>query len=139
MVHTVKLEKKCTNLSGNLRDLFRDQQVFRLTGADEIKSNFQNGGVFVLKFKDRGFIHGRFIQITDTEINLEWNVEGFGRPAEILTMVSLQYVEGAGGNQLVLKHSNIKNEGSATAKRRSWTEILDKLCGMSETSEAKKI
>lgn len=108
-------------------NLFRDNTVFKLTGADEIQNDFRNSGMFYLKFNDRGSIHGHYIKITEDKIILNWNVEGFNRPKEIDTKLEISLNENGDNCLLTLSHKNIKHEEAAKAKEIAWTEILDEM------------
>jgi len=108
-----------------IRQLFGDDILFRLTGADEISSEFETGAAFRLTFNDRGIIHGQFIKIGGDEVVLEWNVEGFQRPGETKTVVEISLVEDNRQCVLSLKHGNIMSNESAAAKERAWGELLD--------------
>ncbi len=108
-------------------DLFRNNTVFELTGADEIQSDFKTGGAFHLTFKNRGVIHGFFNKISVDEIILDWNVDGFQRPSEINTTVDITLRKNKAGSVLTLNHKNIMHEEAANAKQKAWAEILDNL------------
>jgi uncharacterized protein YndB with AHSA1/START domain len=56
---------------------------FKLTGADEIMFDLRPGGEFEFKFKERGSIRGMFQGVRPpNQVDLLWNVAGFGRPEE---------------------------------------------------------
>ena len=101
--------------------------MFKLTGADEIHSDFISGGSFLFIFNNRGRIYGKFLTITDREIIMEWNVEGFNRPNEIMTSVEIALQDQTENCVLTLNHKYILNEGAAMAKQRAWMEILNEV------------
>jgi len=123
--HIVVLTKVYSADRSTLFNLFRDGTVFKLTGADNIQSVFETGGPFRLTFHNRGVIAGRFIEITDAGITLEWNVDGFKMRPQTETIVEISLVDDAGKCTLTLVHKNIVHEPSAVVKRKAWAEILD--------------
>ncbi|HKR03036.1 MAG TPA: hypothetical protein VJY62_00265 [Bacteroidia bacterium] len=125
--HTVFLERTYNAETQTILNFFKDTTIFKLTGADDIQADFKTNGLFCLAFNGRGTIHGRFIKITDKEIIMEWNVDGFQRPEEIKTLVEI-YIYGDNGKcTLALNHKNIVHAEAAAAKQRAWTEILDEI------------
>ncbi len=108
-------------------NLFKDGTIFKLTGADAIQYDFNVNGDFLLIFENRGRIYGRFLTIKANNINMEWNVEGFQRQVELITTVDVSIFGNNGECTFTLNHLNILHEDSAAAKRRAWTEILDKV------------
>lgn len=108
-------------------NLFKDGTIFKLTGADAIQYDFKVNGGFLLIFENRGRIYGRFLTITANNIKIEWNVEGFEKPVELMTSVEVSIFGNKGECTFTLNHLNIFQEDSAAAKRRAWTEILDKV------------
>lgn len=125
--HTVSLEVLYNQKPESVLNLFKDHTVFKLTGANEIHADFRTGGSFSFIFINRGTIYGKFIKIADTEIIMDWNVEGFQRPAEINTLVNISLQENEGSCLLSLVHQHIANQEAALAKQRAWKEILDKI------------
>jgi hypothetical protein len=111
--------------TATLAKLFRDNTVFRLTGADVIQADFRTGGSFRLIFNNRGTIYGQFIEIAYSEFVLEWNVEGFQRPKEDKTIVEISLRQEGLKSVLTLKHKNIPDESSASVKQRAWMGILE--------------
>src|SRR5438067_6217780 len=86
-------------------ELVKSGMLFELTGADEINFDFWEGGVFHLLFKDRGHIDGTFVEIIPaSKILLSWNVEGFGKPSENDTKVSVSIEENE-NTTLTIEHS----------------------------------
>jgi len=124
-MHHVSLEKDYTRSADTIMDLFHDHRFFQLTGADTIETTFKVGGPFRLLFEDRGKIYGHFVKITDDEIILDWNVEGFNRPNEVATVVTVNVKRLGGGCKITLTHTNIQHSVAAAAKKKAWTEILD--------------
>ena len=125
--HFISLQKTYDEGIEAIFNLFMDGTVFKLTGADHIQSDFKAGGLFRLMFNNRGAIHGQFIKINKTHIIIEWNADGFQRHSEIKTLVEITLSGGNGKCILTLDHKNIKQEDSASAKKRAWTEILDNI------------
>jgi uncharacterized protein YndB with AHSA1/START domain len=100
--------------------------LFKLTGADKISFDFKPGGEFRLEFFNRGVISGVITHIAEPyEVQMKWNVEGFGREAEN-TEVQIT-ITGGEKTELLLEHRNIRSEEAFAAKRKAWTEILNKL------------
>ena len=108
-------------------NLFRNNTVFKLTGTNEIQSDFKTGGSFRLTFDNRGTIFGHFTKIANNEIILEWNVDGFQRAPEIKTIVEIKLKQDNENCILMLHHKDIAHEEAANAKQKAWTEILDDL------------
>lgn len=106
-------------------NLFKDGTIFKLTGADEINYDFMEGKEFVLTFKDRGKIFGEFTKVSNSELILDWNVEGFNRPPETNTVLKISFSQNGNKCFMTLKHSKIINRESAEAKNIAWREILD--------------
>jgi hypothetical protein len=125
--YNISLTKTYNTGVETILNLFRDSTVLKLTGADDIQSDFKAGGPFRLTFNNRGTIHGHFIKISDNELILEWNVEGFQRPEEIKTIVEISLRQDDGKCILTLNHKNIMQTDSADAKQRAWTEILENM------------
>jgi len=125
--YTVSLEKTYRCSKEAILNLFRDNALFTLTGADNIQSEFNTGGLFTLVFTNRGVISGKFTKITGNEIVLDWNVEGFQRPREVNTIVKIMLREENESCILSLIHKNIMHAGAAEAKRKAWTEILEEI------------
>ncbi|MEO8150541.1 MAG: SRPBCC domain-containing protein [Bacteroidia bacterium] len=123
--HNIHITKNISASREAVFNLFRDNTVFKLTGANEIESDFKVGGKFSLLFKNRGTISGRFIKLTESEIILEWDVEGFNLPKETNTILKISLMQEEQMCLIELIHSNINNADSAAAKKRAWTEILD--------------
>ena len=123
--YSVKLEKIFYSSRKNILDMFRNNTVFRLTSADKVENDFRTGGAFDLKFSDRGRVFGKFIKISDDEIIINWNVEGFDLPKETGTVIKFTITEENEKCILKLEHINIVNKESAEAKKEGWTEILD--------------
>ncbi len=63
MAHLVSLTKTYAAVSDEIMNLFSDNSIFRLTGADDIQSDFRAGGLFRLTFRNRGVISGHFAGI----------------------------------------------------------------------------
>jgi len=122
---TISLTRSYPVASAVIVDLFKNNTVFELTGADTIENNFKTGGSFHLGFNNRGSIHGHFLSITNNEIILEWNVDGFNKPQEIKTNVQISWRQEGTNCVLTLIHKNIAHEEAAKAKEKAWTEILD--------------
>ena len=122
---SVSIEKSYAAPAIVILNLFRDSTVFKLADPDMIGNDFEEGGSFFLSFSNRGEIDGTFIKITENEIVLEWNVEGFGRPPEINTRVEITFSNENERCILKLDHKNIMHEEAAKAKHKAWTEILD--------------
>jgi hypothetical protein len=110
-----------------IMDLFRNNTVFELTGANEIQSDFKTGGTFRLTFNNRGIIYGIFTKISEDEIILDWNVEGFQRPAEINTTVEINLRKDHANCILIFNHKNIAHVEAANAKEKAWTKIFDNI------------
>ena len=125
--YSVSLQKIYFSNALTILSLFKDGTVFKLTGADEIHSDFISGGPFLLIFNNRGRIYGKFLIITDKEIIMEWNVEGFNKPNEIMTTVEITLQDQAENCVLTLNHKFIIDEGAAMAKQRAWMGILDQV------------
>lgn len=125
--HTISLQRTYTTETETVLKFFKDTTIFKLTGADDIQADFENDGLFFLAFNGRGTIHGRFIKITDKEIIMEWNVDGFHRPREIKTLVEISAYNDNGKCILALNHKNIVHAEAAAAKQRAWTEILEEI------------
>ncbi len=122
----------CLSHSYNLCPEFFFEQIrngtlFRLTGANEIDApEFQEGGFFKLLFNERGTISGSIIHLSDSQLWLKWNVDGFGRAPEHDTEVRISMLH-SDKTELTLEHRGIKSNESAVAKERAWTEILKEL------------
>ena len=123
--YEISLEKNYTFSKYKIIDLFRDQRFFQLTGADTIETTFKIGGPFRLIFNNRGIISGHFVKISDDEIILDWNVDGFDKPKEVGTSVTIKLERLGEGSKLILNHTNIQHSEAAAAKKKAWTEILD--------------
>jgi len=108
-----------------LLDLFRDNIIFKLTGADRIQNDFKDGGKFYLEFNSRGNIHGQFLKISENEIILDWNVNGFNRRDESNTIVQITLIQEKENCKLIINHKNILSKESSEAKRKAWTEIFE--------------
>lgn len=121
----VFLTKIYTANTETILNLFRDNTVFKLTGANDIQSDFKTGRPFFLTFNNRGTIHGQFIKIADSELILEWNVDGFQRPQETKTIVEISLKQEREKCILTLNHKNIVQADSVNAKHRAWSEILE--------------
>ncbi|HMG13818.1 MAG TPA: SRPBCC domain-containing protein [Saprospiraceae bacterium] len=125
--HILSITKSYNTNTEALFNLFNNNTVFTLTGADEIESDFRTGGKFCLRFKDRGVIQGQFIEITPPKLILEWNVEGFQRPDEVGTIVEIMFKQEGEQCILNLRHRNILSAESLEAKRRAWGEIMEEI------------
>ncbi|MBS1516723.1 MAG: SRPBCC domain-containing protein [Bacteroidetes bacterium] len=125
--YEVFLHKTCNSDKDVIMNLFRDGTVFKLTGADEINFDFHEEGEFNLIFRSRGKIFGSFVKISDNELILDWNVEGFNRPPESNTALKISLLQNDDMCTLTLEHRNISNEEAASAKKLAWTEILDEM------------
>jgi len=123
--HTVSIEKAYHSSKEAILNLFRDNTIFKLTGADDIQSDFAVGGAFQLTFNNRGTISGKFTEITEDKITMEWNVDGFQRPSEIETVAEFTVTQENDMCVLKLTHKNISFLEAAKAKKRAWTEILE--------------
>jgi len=122
---TIFLKRIYVVKSETIFNLFKRGKIFELTGANDIKNDFEIGGAFSLTFNNRGIIYGQFQKITAQEIILEWNVEGFERPKETKTIVEISWRQDHEKCILKLDHKNIVEADSANAKRRAWKEILE--------------
>lgn len=123
--HKVYLTKIFKSNSKSILNLFKDGTVFRLTGADVIQFDFREGEKFQLTFKHRGKIYGSFTKISDDELIIDWNVEGFNRPKESNSLLKISLFQKDDQCELKLGHSNILNKEAAIAKKNAWTEILN--------------
>ena len=123
----INLTKTYTANLSAIINLFRDNTIFEFTGANEIESDFNTFGKYHLTFSDRGIIYGQFIKIEENELVLEWNVEGFQRPTELKTILSIHLQQNNEQCILTLSHKNIVEADSADAKRRAWKEVLEGL------------
>lgn len=126
-IHNITISRTYSTDLSTILNLFKDNSVFKLTGANKIESVFKNGGQFCLTFYYRGTIHGQFTKITENEIVLEWNVDGFQRLTENKTIVEIFIKQEDEKCILTLNHKNIPSGESADAKRKAWTEILNDL------------
>ena len=108
--------------------LIRDGTLFRLTGADKVAFDFSENASFEFNFADRGKIIGRFLKIIPhSKIIMEWDVEGFDRPAEKGTKVWITILGDENRTTLTIEHREIPTEESAAAKQKAWEEILEEL------------
>ncbi len=123
----VSLTKTYKATPATILGFFRDNTIFSLTGANEIESNFECGGLFNLSFTGRGVIYGQFKLISYHQLALEWNVSGFGRPHEKDTIVEISLTRDHEKCILQLIHKNIPSPDSAYAKEQAWTSIFDDL------------
>ena len=123
--HTVFIEKVFDTNIETLFNLFKDGSIFKLTGADDIQSDFESNGHFCLTFNGRGTIHGHFIKITRSSLVLEWNVEGFQRPEEINTVLEISFRKK--NNQCILKLQTYKYYSRRSSC--SQTKSLDRNTG----------
>ena len=80
-----------------------------------------------MTFNNRGTIYGVFTKITDSDIVMEWNVDGFQRPKETKTSLEISLRKENKECILTLNHKNISHPEAAAAKQRAWTEILDSI------------
>lgn len=124
---TVNLSMVYNCSSNKLHDLFFDNSIFKLTGADEISSDFTNDNSFRLVFSGRGEIFGRLIKNEAHHLIFDWNVTGFEKPNEVNTLLSLNLIESNKSVTLTLEHTNIINKGAAEAKLKAWTTILNEI------------
>jgi hypothetical protein len=124
---SVFLKRKLHADSAAVFKLFEDGTLFKLTGANTIQFDFKVNGDFLLIFENRGRIYGQFLKITTANIIIEWNVEGFLKPIELMTTLEISIIGNKSVCELTLNHINIIHEESAAAKRRAWAEILDKV------------
>ncbi|CAN5571118.1 hypothetical protein BH10BAC5_BH10BAC5_13430 [soil metagenome] len=125
--YSVHLEKTFECRTAEIIVMFKDNSVFRLTGADKIVSDFTNDRSFDLQFTEKGRIWGRFLKISENELILEWNVDGFEKPSERNTVLHIKFTEEDGKCKLVLDHYKIVHKEAAEAKRRGWSEILEEM------------
>ena len=125
--HSVVLQKTFYCSPDSVFSLFEDGTVFKLTGANQLEHNIRRGGIFNLTFNDRGVISGKILELTVPKIVFEWNVEGFNRPDENATFLEIKIEKKGDTSVLILRHDNILDAGAASAKKRAWTEILDKM------------
>lgn len=124
---SVNLSRAYNCSSNKLHDLFFDNSIFKLTGADEISSDYTNGNSFRLVFSGRGEIFGSLIKNEAHHLIFDWNVTGFEKPNEINTVLNLNFIESNSGVTLTLEHTNIKNKGAAEAKLKAWATILNEI------------
>ena len=127
MAFTISIQKEFNTTPTFLLKLFRNSTIFRLTSANIIQADFEPNGKFHLTFENRGIIYGRFLKIAEYEIEIDWNVEGFGRPEEKGTLLQVLLKESNDKCLLSLRHSGIILEESAMAKEKSWKEILEEV------------
>ena len=127
MAYEVSLIKAYSFSKNEIIELFRDQRFFQLTGADTVETIFKVGGPFKLIFNNRGVISGHFVKISEDEIILDWNVDGFEKPMEAGTIVTIKFERLGEGSKLKLDHTNIQHTEAAAAKKKAWTEILDNI------------
>lgn len=110
----------------HLYSLIGDGTLFEFSGADDVSFDFSENGPFEFVFKDRGRIHGQILKIvTNSKIILEWNVDGFGRKPENGTKVWITILGSEKLATVTIEHREIPTEESASAKKKSWTEILE--------------
>jgi uncharacterized protein YndB with AHSA1/START domain len=123
--HTIYEWREIIANASAVFDLIGTEKFFALTGADEIKLDFQEGGSFLLDFKDRGKISGIVREIIPYHrVSLSWNVSGFNRPDEVSTLVRI-LIDTSNGTIVSVEHSGIENDEAAEAKRKAWGQILD--------------
>lgn len=128
--HTLSFQKSFRANSDAIFNLLKDGTVFKLTGADEIAFSFAEEGLFCFTFHNSGKIFGTFISISPSQIIMDWNVEGFQRPDETHTLLTITLREEEGKCHLSLSHTHIIYEEAATAKEKAWGKILEDLKGM---------
>jgi uncharacterized protein YndB with AHSA1/START domain len=117
-----------TNSPEKIYSLIRDGKLFKLTGADKITYDFSVNAAFEFDFANRGKISGRFLKIIpNSKVIMEWDVEGFDRPAEKGTKVWITILGDEKRTTPTIEHREIPTEQSAEVKRRAWEEILDDL------------
>lgn len=122
---SVFLEKTFQKDPETILKFFHDSAFLELTGADKIESDFQPGGNFCLTFTNRGIIRGKYLSITNNAIVLDWNVEGFLRPAEFNTLLEITLETKNEKCKFTLRHTNIINQEAALAKEKAWISILN--------------
>jgi hypothetical protein len=126
--YKIHLSKDYSSLPERIFNLFKEGTVFKLTGADQITADFKTGGLFELRFLNRGIIKGSFSEIIqDKKIILLWDVEGFNLQPETGTIVTILIHSKKPGCTLELYHDKIKQSESASRKTKAWKEILDAL------------
>jgi hypothetical protein len=123
--YSVSITKTYNANPGVIFELFKNNTVFKLTGADMVENDFIPGGLFRLTFNNRGVISGRFIEITSHRITAAWNVTGFEKPDEADTSLQIEITGEDNHCVFNLNHTHIKFKAAAEAKQRAWTEISD--------------
>lgn len=128
--YVINISRQFNTTPGNLFALIQKGVLFKLTGADEIEFDFREGGVFSLKFSERGHIFGSFEKIIpDEKIVLYWNVKGFYSNDEIDTEVdiTIKKLETESYTLLTINHTGKMEEKSFQAKKSAWKEILSEI------------
>src|ERR1044071_8464394 len=103
-------------------EAFKNGLFFSLTGADDIRFEFSEGGSFEFHFTGRGRIYGKVGQIiADEKMVMDWNVEGFNMENEYVTRVTIS-LDTAVRTTATIMHENIPTSASQAMKKRAWTE-----------------
>ncbi len=124
-IYSIHIEKIFPTEIVNIFQYFHDSTFLKLTGADVIENDFQKGGSYCLTFTNRGIISGKYIDITNSSIVLNWNVKGFTRPEENNTLLEITLTTDKDNCKFTLRHTNIINQDAAEAKEKSWNDILN--------------